>query len=175
LAGYGLEPGKQDRKLQLTEVEEGVKIDWVIELVGDDLPCQDAPLVLAALLKLLLCQPSISHNLEFEVKELLTMLHWPDEQDKRQQVEKAIISYVRLLYDKWVDARRSVITEGGCYHLLVGYFRETKLGTGGKRVRTHSVEFDTSFIAGLKRGRVYFAGIDFGALNQMGKKTAKSR
>jgi len=178
LAGYGLEPGNQDRKLHLTEVEDGVEIDWVIELVGNDLPCQDDPLVLAALLKLLLCRPSISHCLEFELGELLTALQWPDDLNSRRQAETAIVNYVHLLYDKRIDAQRrrnSGIAEGGCYHLLTGYVR-AKSRVGGVQVRTlRSVYFDTHFIEALKRGQIYFVGIDFGALQHAGDETTNSR
>src|SRR5437763_577690 len=123
LAGYGIEPSNKDRKRYLTKLEDGVEIDWEIELVSDDLPCRDAPLVLAALLRLLLSRPSIAHCLEFELNELLTVLQWPDDLNSRRQVETAIVNYVHLLYDKRIDAQRrrnSGIAESGCYHLLTG-------------------------------------------------------
>lgn len=165
LAGYGAEPGGSHRKLHFTE--SGAR--WVIELVGQHQPCGDEPLVLAALLKLLLGRPSIPQELEFELRELLAELRW-DEASARQQAETAIGVYVRLLYDKQLDEQpgdgKSASEGGGCYHLLTGYVREGAPDAGGARARTlRSVYFDAGFIAGLRRGRVYFAGIDFGVLN----------
>jgi hypothetical protein len=144
-----------------------VETHWVIELVTRRPPFRDEPLLLAALLKLLLSRPSVSQHLEFELGELLAELQWQDEVRARRQAERAIGGYVRLLYDKQVDARAgwgtSVPSEGGCYYLLTGYVRGAKPVIGGTLIRTaHSVYFNTGFIEGLKRGRVYFAGIDFG-------------
>jgi hypothetical protein len=169
LAGYGAEPGGRRRKLYLTESEAGVETAWTIELVARRAPCRDEPLVLAALLKLLLNRPSVSQHLEFELSKLLTELQWQDEVSTRQQVVTAIRGYVRLLYDKQVDARAerriSQTFEGGYYHLLTGYVRGAKLSSGGVLGRTLSdIYFDASFIEGLRQGRVYFVGIDFGLL-----------
>lgn len=172
LAGYGAEPDGKRWKLYLTEQDGGVEARWVIELVARRPPYGDEPLVLAALLKLLLNQPSISHHLEFELSELLAELRWREDADTRRKVETAITSYVRLLYDKQVDARaerRTLAVEGGgYYHLLTAYVRRTKPdSTGGSLVGTLSgVDFDTGFIEGLRQGRVYFAGINFGVLNR---------
>lgn len=172
LAGYGAEPGGRRRRLYLTEQDGGVQARWVIELAARRPPSGDEPLVLAALLKLLLSRPSISNHLEFELKELLVELRWPEDADTRRKVETAITSYVRLLYDKQIDARaerRTLAVEGGgYYHLLTGYVRGTKSSsTGGSSAQTLSgVDFDASFIEGLRRGRVCFAGINFSALNR---------
>lgn len=169
LAGHGAEPGGGRRRLYLTESEAGVKTDWVIKLVARRPPCRDEPLVPAALLKLLLSRPSISPFLEFELSELLAELQWQDELSKRRQVEAAISIYVRLLYDKQVDARvrrpSAATAGGGYYHLLTGYIRGAQPRTGGVLDRTpDGIYFDASFIAGVMQGQVYFAGIDFGPL-----------
>jgi hypothetical protein len=168
LTGYGAEPGGGHRKLYFTE--SGAR--WAIELVAQYQPCLDEPLVLAALLKLLLSRPSISQQFTFELRELLVELRW-DEASARQQAENAIGVYVRLLYDKQLDEqpeRDTSATEGGgCYHLLTGYVREGTTDADGAHARTiRSVYFDAGFIEGVKRGRVRFAGIDFGALNLAG-------
>lgn len=172
LAGYGAEPGSKCERLYLTELDAGVEAGWVIELVARRPPYGDEPLVLAALLKLLLSRPSISHHLEFELSELLAELRWQEDADTRRKVETAITSYVRLLYDKQVDARaerRTLAVEGGgYYHLLTGYVRGTKHDSiGGSLIGTLSgVDFNSSFIEALRQGQVYFAGINFGALNR---------
>jgi hypothetical protein len=174
LAGYGAEPGGRRKKLYLTEQNDGVEAGWVIELVARHPPYGDEPLVLAALLKLLLSRPSISNHLEFEPGELLRELRWQEDAGTRRKVETAITSYVRLLYDKQVDARAgrraSAVAGGGYYHLLTGYVRGTKPdSTGGSLIGTLSgVDFDARFIEGLRQGRGYFAGINFGTLNQTG-------
>jgi hypothetical protein len=114
------------------------------------------------------------HHLEFELEELLVELRWPNDTSTRRQVETAITSYVRLLYDKRLDEgverSTSATTGGGYYHLLTGYVRGAKTGSTDRvPVGTLSgVYFDTGFIEGLNRSRVYFAGIDFGALNRRG-------
>lgn len=172
LAGYGAEPGGKCGRLYLTEQNGGVEARWVIELVARRPPYGDEPLVLTALLKLLLSRPSISHHLEFELKELLAELRWPEDADTCRKMETVITSYVRLLYDKQVDTRaerRTLAVEGGgYYHLLTGYVRGTKSSsTGGSSAQTlSSVDFDASFIEGLRRGRVCFAGINFDTLNR---------
>jgi hypothetical protein len=169
LAGYNAEPSGGRRRVYLTESEDGAETDWVIELVSSRLPCGEEPLVLAALLKLLLSRPVISNPLEFEMGELLAALRWKDDSDTRRQVEEVIVGCASLLYDKRVDARAgrrtSATSEGGCYHLLTSYVRGAESGTGGELVRTSRVVyFDSGFTRGLKEGRVYFAGIDFGPL-----------
>jgi hypothetical protein len=167
LAGYGEKPGGGRRMLHLTESEAGAQTDWVIELIGNRLPCGDEPLVLAALLKLLLNRSIISPQLEFETVKLLPELGWQDDPDTRRYVNEVIVGYARLLYDKRGDVRagrrESETDEGGCYHLLTGYVRGTVSVTGGTLVRTLGIVcFDGGFIGGLKEGRVFFAGIDFG-------------
>lgn len=169
LTGYGAEPGGERRRLYLTESDAGDETGWVIEHVASRPPCRDEPLVLAALLKLLLRRPSISHDLEFELGELLAELRWQDDAHARHQAEAAIGVYVRLLYEKQVDGRAgqraSSAAGGGYYHLLTAYFRGAKDGADGDPAKTYrGVYFDEDFAAGLKRGRVYFAGIDFGPL-----------
>lgn len=169
LTGYGAEPRRVRRMLYITESESGVETDWVIRLVTSHLPCRDEPLVLAALLKLLLSHANISQYLRFEPGELLTILQWRDDGSTRRQVDSVIGCYVRLLYDKQVDARagrRSSSCEGGgYYHLLTGYARENKSVTDAAITGAASeVYFDSGFINGLRYGRVYFAGIDFGAI-----------
>lgn len=141
----------------------------MIELVGQHQPCGDEPLVLAALLKLLLGRPSVSQELEFDLRELLAELRW-DIASARQHAETAIGVYVRLLYDKQLDEQpgdgTSASEGGGCYHLLTGYVREGAPDADDARAKTlRSVYFDASFIGGLRQGRVCFAGIDFGVLN----------
>lgn len=165
LAGYGEEPGGGRRKLYLTESDAEVETDWVIELVAHRPPCGDDPLVLAALLKLLLSGPELSTYFEFEMGELLAELRWPDGPQTRRQAEEVIVGYAGLLYDKRAGRRASTASEGGCYHLLSGYVREGKSGTGGALVRVRGgVYFGDGFIRSLKNGRVNFAGIDFGSL-----------
>ncbi len=168
LAGYGEEPGGGRKKLHLSETEAGVETHWVIELAANRLPCGDEPLVLAALLKLLLSRPVISNPLEFEIGELLAELRWPDDSDTRRQVEEVIVGCASLVYDKRVDARAgrrtSATSEGGCYHLLTSYVRGAESGAGGSPAEGRGVYFGDAFINGLKEGRVYFAGIDFGPL-----------
>jgi hypothetical protein len=177
LSGYGEEPSGRHRKVYLTESDAGVETEWVIELVSRLLPCRNEPLVLAALLKLLLRRLSLSHyshRLEFEPDELFAELGWEDDMSTCRQMETAIISYVRLLYDKQpeegAERSRSATMGGGYYHLLTGYVRGAKSGSaGGSFANTLSgVDFDTSFIEGLRQGQVYFAGINFGALNRTG-------
>jgi hypothetical protein len=168
-AGYGARASGGRRTLHLIESEGGAGAAWVIELVATRPPCGDEPLVLAALIKLLLSRPIIASRLEFETGELLAELQWRDDSSTRRQVEKAIVAYVRLLYDKRADARagrRTTETEGGgCYHLLTGYFRGDKPATDAVPDRTiRSVYFDAAFVEGLKQGQVCFAGINFGAL-----------
>jgi hypothetical protein len=169
LAGYGEEPGSGRRKLYITESETEGEANWVIELVTFRPLCGDEPLVLAALIKLLLSRPVISHLLEFETDELLSELRWPNNSDTRRQVEAIIVGYAGLLYDKRVGARAgrrsSEISGGGCYHLLTGYIRGAESGIGESLVRTGgSVYFDDNFISGLNEGQVRFAGIYFGLL-----------
>jgi hypothetical protein len=172
LAGYGAEPGGKCGRLYLTEQDGGVEAGWVIELVARRPPYGDEPLVIAALLKLLLSRTSISHHLEFELEELLAELRWRDDMSTRRQIETAIIGYVRLLYDKQLDegaeGSTSATMGGGYYHLLTGYIRGAKSGStdGSLAGSVNSVDFDIGFIEGLRRGRVYFAGINFGALNR---------
>jgi hypothetical protein len=168
--GYGDEKNSRHQRLHITEFKAVEAIHCTIELVGDYLPCGDEPLVLAALLKLLLSRPSISHCLEFELNELLSELQWRDDIDTRYQVQTTIINYARLLYDKQVNTqarqRKSPLTEEGCYHLLTGYVRGTESDVSGVMGRaTSDIYFDASFTEGLRRGRVYFAGVDFGPLN----------
>src|SRR5437588_10828088 len=169
LAGYGAGPGGGRRKLYLTESEGEAEAAWVIELVATRPPCGDEPLVLAALLKLLLSGLIISQRLEFKLSELLAELQWRDDSSARRQVEKAIVAYVRLFYDKRVDARAGrrapEMDGGGCYDLLTGYIRRLRSGTDAVPERiTRGVYFDTGFIEGLKQGRVCFAGINFGPI-----------
>jgi hypothetical protein len=173
LAKYGAKPGGSHKKLYLTESKAGAETIWEIELVAHRPPCGNEPLILAALLKLLLSRTSISPHLEFEFGELLAELQWRDDSSTRQQIETAIGVYVRLLYDTQVDTRAgrgaSETAGGGYYHLLTGYVKGAKSGLGGALVRTLGiVYFDTAFIEGLKRGRVCFAGIDFGSLQITG-------
>lgn len=62
--------------------------------------------------------------------------------------------------------RKLALAEGGYYHLLTGYVRGDESDTAGASGRTiGGIYFDASFIKGLRQGRVYFAGIDFGILN----------
>jgi hypothetical protein len=151
---YGAESGGKCGKLYLTESDAGVKTAWVIELVARQPPFRDDPLVLVALLRLLLSRPSISHHLEFELEELLVELRWRNDTSTRRQVETAITSYVRLLYDRQLDegAERSTsaTTGGGYYHLLTGHVRGAKSGSTGRvPVGTLSgVYFDIGFIKG---------------------------
>jgi hypothetical protein len=90
----------------------------------------------------------------------------------RWRAEAVIVAYAGLLYDKrvaWAGQRPGEAAEGGCYHLLTGYVRGTTSGSGGALTKTGgSVYFDDSFIRGVKQGRVYFAGIDFGPLQTNG-------
>jgi hypothetical protein len=170
MVGYGAEPSSRPSRLYLSELEAGAETKWVIELVTRRSPCRDEPLVLIALLKLLLSRASISRHLEFGLSELLIELQWQDKVSTRQKVETTINGYIRLLYDKQADTRavqnESAIAGGGYYHLLTGYIRGAKSGT---LIRTlDSVCFDVAFIEGLRQGRVYFAGIDFGYLQTTG-------
>jgi hypothetical protein len=170
LAGCRAEPSSKRMKFYVTESDVGVETRWAIELISRRSPCRDEPLVLAALLKLLLSQPNISHQLEFQVDELLAELRWRDNVSTRRQVERAITGYVRLLYAKQIDEQTErgmpASAGGGYYHLLMGYIREAKSGsTSSSFIRSlGGVDFDAGFIGGLRRGRVYFAGIDFGSL-----------
>lgn len=171
LAGYGAEPGGGRKKLYLTESEAGVETRWVIELIARRPPCRNEPLVMAALLKLLLSRSYISHQLEFKLEELLAELQWRDVASTRRKVETTIVSYVRQVYDKHVGARvgrhTSATADGGYYHLLTGYVRGIELATSRTLARIPgNVYFDGGFIRGLKDGRVYFAGIDFGLFKQ---------
>jgi hypothetical protein len=177
LSGYGEEPSGRHRKVYLTESDAGVETGWVIELVSRRLPCHNEPLVLAALLKLLLRRlslPHYSHHLEFEPDELFAELGWKDDMSVRRQMETALIGYVRLLYDKQLDEGAgqgtSATMGGGYYHLLTGYVRGATSGSAGGSFANilSGVDFDTGFIEGLRHGRVYFAGINFGALNRIG-------
>jgi hypothetical protein len=162
LAGYEAEPDGGQVKVYLTESEGGEETDWVIELVAFRHPCGDNPLVLAALLKLLVSRPVGSYLLEFEMGELLAELRWEDTSDTRRRVDEIIVGYVGTLYVKqtgeWAGLALTA-SEGGFYHLLTGYVREALTGAG-------SVYFGDAFIRGLKEGRVYFAGIDFGTLRK---------
>lgn len=169
LLGYGAEPSGRRRRLYINESEAGAETKWVIEFAARHQPCRDEPLVLAALLKLLLSRANVSHYLEFELGELLIELQWQDESNILQQVETAIVGYVRLLYDKQANAqeRRRMPREegGGCYHLLTGYVRGDESAPSGTLDRgRRGVYFDAEFVRALRRGRVYFAGIDFGPL-----------
>lgn len=168
LAGYGEEPSGKRKRLHLIESRAEGETDWVIEMVGEP-PYRDEPLVLAALLKLLLSRSNISYYLEFDPNEVLTELRWQDTSYMRQKMEAAINRYVRLLYDKRISPKVGQClpghSEGGCYHLLTGYIRGAKLRCDETLERTLSgVYFNAGLIEGLKRGRVYFAGIDFGRL-----------
>ena len=167
MAGYGSEPSGRHRKLYFTDLEAGVGTGWEIELAARRVPCRDEPLVLAALFKLLLSRPSLSHHLELEMSELLAELKWLDTMSTRRKVETTIRGYVRLFYSKQADMRSrrhtSETVGGGYYHLLTAYVREDRLGAAGTCATTLSgIYFDAGLIDGLKRGRVNFAGIDFG-------------
>ncbi len=177
MAGYGVEPGSGCRRLYLIESGAGAEAGWVITLVTRRLPCRDEPLVLAALLKLLLSRPSVSQYLEFELGELLAELRWPDSLGTRRQVETAIGVYVRLLYDKQVDARVGLRTSetagGGYYHLLTGYVKGAK--SDEERARSlGGVYFDIGFIKGIERRQVFFAGINFCRLQTAGEAPSNS-
>lgn len=171
LAGYGEEPGGKPKRLRLTESKAEGETAWVIDLVGDP-PCREEPLVLAALLKLLLGRPSVSQYLEFDPSELLTELRWRDTANTHRQIEATLHRYVRLLYEKRLSAQVgqsvSVPCEEGYYHLLTGYIQGATFGFSGTPNKTlRGVYFDAGLIEGLKQGRVYFAGIDFGSLKHL--------
>jgi hypothetical protein len=171
LAGYGQGPGGGPVRVCLTESEAGTETDWVIEVTALRHPCGDDPLVLAALLKLLVSRPVGSYLLEFEVGELLAELRWPDSIETRRRVDEVIAGYVGTLYIKQAGARagrKQAASEGGFYHLLTGYVREALAGAG-------SVYFGDAFINGLKEGRVFFAGVDFGTLRKTQSLTARCR
>lgn len=142
----------------------------MVELVASRPLGGDEPLVLAALLKLLLSRPNLSNRLKFEMGEVLAEIQWPDDPDTLRQVKEVIVGYTCLLYDKRVDTRAarraSATSEGGCYHLLTGYVRDGDFIARGALDKTGgSVYFDDGFILGLREGRVFFAGIDFGSLS----------
>lgn len=168
LAGYGAEPGNVPPRLSLTASDNEEKSTWVIELIANPLPSKDDPLVLAALLRLLLARPRLSYLLEFDLGELMRELGRPDDGSTRRRVEAAIKGYVLLLYDKHTHPSDDDDDGGGFYHLLTGYFRGGQHGANGSHTASHSITFDPSFVEGLKRGRVCFAGIDLGPLNSGG-------
>jgi hypothetical protein len=75
------------------------------------------------------------------MEELLVELRWRDDMNTRRQVETAITSYVRLLYDKQLDERaarsRSATMGGGYYHLLTGT-SESQVQQHGRLIRRDS-------------------------------------
>lgn len=171
LAGYNELPSRTMKQFTYNETEDGIEIEWVIELIADTMPCYDEPLVLAALLKLLLSRPDLLTSLDFQTGELIAELKWRNSPHTSKRIDQIISSYVKLTYDKHERRRKDRYkrkgTQWGDYHLLTGYVREAVLKVGESLpISTYNnVSFNNSFIDGLKNGQVRFAGINFGPLS----------
>jgi hypothetical protein len=173
LAGYGEESPAGSKVFHYSDTEAVGQVEWAVELIADRLPYRDEPLVLAALLKLLLTRPTISEVLDFEADELMAELQWGTDAEAYKRLHQVIRKYVSLVYDKQEQARAGGLKRTnapwGCYHLLLAHLRETVRDEAAHTVKRYSrVSFDYDFARGLKRGRVYFAGIDFGTLHLAG-------
>ena len=167
MVGFGEEPVQAGEKFYVQEVGEGGEQHWEIEVVANALPCRSEPLVLAALLRMLLQREALPYLLEFRMSELLEVLLRAGLTLTRESVDRIIAKYVSLFYDK--RPRRGDESEGGgMYSLVVGYVRGSvkEAGAVDQTQVSNSVQFDQSFVGGLRRGDVVLAGIRFGRLGR---------
>lgn len=174
MVGYNKEPSRRRKSFHITEELAGESIEWEIEMDSNSPPSGQEPLVLAALLKLLLQRSAISTPLEFRMDELVEELGWNNNPTTRRTIDRVITSYAALFYHKeptrrqgkQLREREGISLRWGQYSLLTAYLRGSISGAGGARAtRTYRrVDINKGFVEGLKRGRVYFADIDFGEL-----------
>jgi hypothetical protein len=171
LTGYGEAFPPEKRSFLFTEHYGAVEIDWVIDVVSDQPPCREEPLVFAALLKLMLSQKPIAEPFHFRMVDLMVELDGSNTQAWEDLVDLVIEKYIGLTFRKYERRgsqrykRKGV--QWGRYKLVSGYVVETDKGPGDETpTRTTSrLDFDTKFIRGLNDGWVTFADLDFGPLN----------
>jgi hypothetical protein len=127
------------------------------------------PLVLAALLKQLVERSEVESTRGFTFKALLDDLIWPDVPAMWRVVRDALVSYQQCQY--WPDG----VDEGSSKrrgmrgpHTLLTQLDIIR-SSPRQRVRfsdqEHTASFNLDFIEGLRRGKVVFAGTDFGELS----------
>jgi hypothetical protein len=170
LVGLGEEPVQGREKIYVAEAGEGAEWEVEMEVVGGALPCRSEPLVLAALLKLLLGRKDLTSSLEFHMREVVDELKQVGITLTDEDVDRIISKYVALSYDKRAKGPREP-DEGGVYSLVVGYFRESVKGvreTNSVRASS-SIQFDQSFVEGLREGEVIIVGIWFGRLGELAR------
>lgn len=127
------------------------------------------PLVLAALLKQLVGRPEVERTLSFTFKALLDDLIWPDVPAMWRVVRDALVSYQQCQYSPdGVDEGSSKLRGMRVHHTLL---TQLDIITSSPRQRVrfsdqeHTASFNPDFIDGLRRGKVVFAGTDFGELS----------
>jgi hypothetical protein len=169
LAGYGAEPeaAQAEKKFYIQETQEGSERQWEIEVIANALPCHSEPLVLAALLKMLLRRKDIPFSLEFQMSEILDELLCAGVVLTHDSVDRIISKYVGVFYDK--RARNGDELDeagGGVYSLVAGFFRGNvnEVERINSAQVSNNVQFDQSFVAGLRLGQIILAGIRFGRL-----------
>jgi hypothetical protein len=171
LAGYGQTALADKQSFIFTEIYGNMKIDWMIDVVSDDPPCGEEPLVFAALLKLMLSRTPIAEPFYFKMADLMRELGWSDTLMRERIIDHIIEKYIALTFRKYEHRRRRRYRKEGVqwgrYKLVSGYLVESvKRPSDAKPTLTYSrIDFDTKFVRGLNDGRITFADLEFGALN----------
>jgi len=169
MAGLGEDPSRVGKKFYMQEGEVDGGRQWEIGVVSNSLPCRSEPLVLAALLKILLQSEGTPSLLEFQMSEVLDELLLAGVALTPGTADRIISKYVALFYDKRPSGGgESDEAGGGMYSLVTAYLKGSvneDRRIGPARV-SNSVTFDQSFVEGLRRGEVTFAGIRFGRLRR---------
>lgn len=139
-------------------------------------PCHEAwglkPLVLAALLKQLVEKPVIERALAYSFKTLLGELKWDDIPASRRAVADTICFYSDCTY----SARVVQLLAGTLSRIPVRPQLLAGIAFGGVKTPQcgqygddgNTVLFGHELVAGLRRGRVAFADMDFGELRRGG-------
>jgi hypothetical protein len=167
MIGLGEESAQAEKKFYVQETVDGGVRHWEIGVVANALPYRSEPLVLAALLKMLLRHKTVPFTLEFQVSEVMEELLRAGVAITYEHVDRIIAKYIALSYDKREKSdEESDGAGGGMYSLLVGYLRGSVKEAGASDLArvSNSVQFDQSFVVGLRRGDVVLAGIPFGKL-----------
>jgi hypothetical protein len=173
LAGYGDASPPKKRSFLFTEPHGDVAIDWVIEIVSDRPPRAEEPLVLAALLKLMLNRSPVAEPFYFEMADLMAELDWPDTRAPQDFLDVVVEKYVGLTFRKYEQRRRQRYKVAGAqwgrYKLVSSYLLGAAQEPEEPRLtRTFNrIDFDPRFVKGLNEGRVIFADLDFGRVNNI--------
>jgi hypothetical protein len=171
MAGYGEAVPSKKRSFLFVEYCGDVKIDWTIDVVSNQAPCGEEPLVFAALLKLMLNQMPIADIFYFKMADLLAELGWSNTPMRQEIVDCVIEKYITLTFRKREHRRRQRYKKEGAqwgrYKFVSGYIVDSiKESREAQLARTSSrIDLDRGFIKGLNKGRVTFADMDFGLLN----------